>query len=124
MSASTSTTTGPRLAENFSDWSTTDWAVCGGAAVAALYAGSLLSALRPGSFNMLDFTFCLNIFVVVALLYFYFGGNDRLVNSLSNKTVLATVALLVLAFNVTTQAAEKLGWKAFSGLGGQPYRPY
>lgn len=121
MSTSTSTPPQPTKAEDVGSWSTTDWMVCGGAAFAAFYVGSVLSSLRPGSFNALDFTFCLNIFVVVALLYFYFGENDRLMNSMSNKTTVTTVALLVLAVNVASQAAEKLGWKMF---GPQAFRPY
>jgi ribose/xylose/arabinose/galactoside ABC-type transport system permease subunit len=120
MSTSTSTTVG-KNAEDVSVWTTTDALVCGAGGVgAALLVAMALNKLDP-PFDVSHFLVCLNIFVVLCLLYFYFNGTDRLVNSFNNKTIVATLAMLVVGANVLLQTGEKLGWAMFERKTRQLY---
>ena len=106
--ASTTTTVDTNKADDFGEWSTVDALVVGlGGVGGALLAGYFVSL--KSMFTPMDFAFCLNIFAVVWLVYFYFANNGRLVNSIHSKTLVTGLVMVTLAFNVALQATEKLG---------------
>jgi hypothetical protein len=108
MAAASTTPVDTNKADDFGEWSAVDTMVVGlggiGGAILAGYFVSLKSMFTP-----FDFAFCLNIFAVVWLVYFYFANNGRLVNSIQSKTLVTGLVMVTLAFNVALQATEKLG---------------
>ena len=108
MSTTSSSTVG-KNAEDMSVWTQTDTIVLGAGALGTLFVGWTLSVVNP-PFGPMHLAFCLNVFAVLCLLYFYFNGTDRLVNSLANKTTVATLVMILLGFNVAMQTIEKAKW--------------
>ena len=106
---STASNTLGKNAEDISVWNQTDMVVVGAGAAVSLFVGWTLSVVNP-PFGPMHLAFCLNVFAVLCLLYFYFNGTDRLVNSLANKTTIATLVMVLLAFNVAMQTIEKAKW--------------